>query len=707
MVREMRWLSSLASRVSPSLRNLPEKASNSSEALSKIKPRKRLNQTPSDNIGAPHKGNSSTPNLELQKKRISAKKSNFRVGYKPIDHLYVARILSRKDWFLLLDHELNARRIVLNPQSVASVLQNQENPLHPLKFSIWVSNIDPLFLKNQSVRSVLANTLFRKGPVVLSVELLKDIKNSGLKVNEDLLCILIGSWGRLGLAKYSTEVFGQISFLGLSLSTRLYNAVIDALVKSNSLDLAYLKFQQMPADNCYPDRFTYNILIHGVCKIGIVDEALRLVKQMEGLGYLPNVRTYTILVDGFCNSRRVDEAFRVLKIMRDKNVTPNEATVRSLVHGVFRCMDPNKAFELLLRFVERESLLFKVACDTILYCLSNYHMAREIAVFLKKSSAKGYLPDSSTFNIIMVCLTKELAHPQNEVHEIFESFIQRGGKPGFGTYLVLIEAMYKSRKVDEGNQIFDQMIKDGLVSNVFSYNMVIDCFCKAQIMDRASKAFGDMQHKGISPNLVTFNTLLTGYCKAGEVGKAHELLVRLLEHGFKPDIFTFSTLIDGLCRVHQIDDAFDCFAEMVRWGITPNVITYNILIRSLCFIGDIARSVQLMKNMQVDGIKPDVYSFSSLIQSLCRMNKVEKAEELLLAMLTLGLNPDNYTYSVLIKTLCDVGKLDVAKEIFLSMEAYGCLPDSSICNLILDSLVQHTRIGEACRIVKTFVRRRN
>ncbi|BFG13749.1 hypothetical protein CerSpe_000220 [Prunus speciosa] len=712
MVRDMRWLSSLASRASPALRNLPEQAQR--ESSSKNKPRKVLNQTPSDNIGAPLKGNSPKPNFEPQNPNlvsistnpISAVNHKFRVDNKRIDHLYIAQILSRKDWVLLLDHELKAKRIFLNPQFVASVLQNQESPLHSLKFYIWVSSTDSLFAKNQSVRGILAKTFYRKGPVVLSVELLKDIKNSGFKVSEDLLCILISSWGRLGLAKYCAEVFGQISFLGLSLSTRLYNAVIDALVKSNSLDLAYLKFQQMPADNCNPDRFTYNTLIHGVCKIGIVDEALRLLKQMEGLGYLPNVCTYTILIGGFCNSKRVDEAFRVLEIMKEKNVSPNEATIRSLVHGVFRCMVPSKAFELLLNFFERESVFFKVACDTILCCLSIYNMAKEIALFLKKSGARGYLPDSSTFNIIMVCLIKELANPQNEVQEIFESFIQRGVKPGFSTYLQLIEAMYKAGQGDEGNRIFDQMIKEGLVSNAFSYNMVIDCFCKAKMMDRASKAFGDMQCKGIPPTLVTFNTLLTGYCKVGEVGKAHELLALLLEHGFKPDMFTFSSIIDGLCRVNRIDDAFECFAEMVRWGVAPNAITYNILIRALCFIGDIARSMRLMKRMEADGIKPDAYSFNALIQCLCRMNKVEKAEELFLAMLTLGLNPDNYTYSAFIKALCDSGKLDVAKEIFLSMEAYGCFPDSSICNIILDSLVQNARVEEACSIIKCFHRRK-
>lgn len=119
----------------------------------------------------------------------------------------------------MLGHELKAKRISLDTRSIVSILQNLENPLHPLRFYVWVSNIDPIFAKNQSIRGVLANALYRKGPVLLSVELIQDIRNSGCRVTEDLLCILIGSWGRLGLAKYCAEVFGQISYLGLSPST--------------------------------------------------------------------------------------------------------------------------------------------------------------------------------------------------------------------------------------------------------------------------------------------------------------------------------------------------------------------------------------------------------------------------------------------------------------------------------------------------------
>ncbi|KAJ0035333.1 hypothetical protein Pint_24394 [Pistacia integerrima] len=406
----MRGFSSLASRATPSLKHISEESSSHKISNPKLKPSLVHKQT-NNNTEASSRGNNSSSSLlnsRFLNKPNSVSYSNSLISankrFQPIDHSYISQILARNDWFLLLNHELKAKRISLVPQFVVSILQNQENPLHPLRFYIWVSNIEPLFSKNQLVKSVLANVLYRKGPVILSVELLKDIKNSGFQLSEDLLCVLIGSWGRLGLSKYCAEIFGQISFLGISPSTRLYNAVIDALVKSNSIDLAYLKFQEMSVDNCKPDRFTYNILIHGVCRIGVVDEALRLVKQMEGVGYSPNVFTYTILIDGFCNAKRVDEAFRVLEMMKERKVSPNEATVRSLVHGVFRCSAPRKAFELLIMFMEREPVMPKLACDTLLYCLSNNSMAREAAMFLRKVGERGYLPESSTFNTTMTCL---------------------------------------------------------------------------------------------------------------------------------------------------------------------------------------------------------------------------------------------------------------------------------------------------------------
>ncbi|KAH1238714.1 putative pentatricopeptide repeat-containing protein, mitochondrial [Glycine max] len=593
----------------------------------------------------------------------------------PIDHLYISQLLSRPDWAVLLNHDLSSKTLLLNPSYAVSIFQNQQNPSHAIKFHSWLSHVNPTLAAHNSVHRALRNTLHRKGPALLSVDLLRELRNLGFRVTEDLLCALLASWGRLGLANYSAHVFCQISFLGLSPTTRLYNALIDALVKSNSIDLAYLKFQQMAADNCVADRFTYNTLIHGVCKVGVVDEALRLVRQMKDKGHFPNVFTYTMLIEGFCIASRVDEAFGVFETMKDSGVYPNEATVRALVHGVFRCVDPSKALELLSEFLDREQeqerVHFMLACDTVLYCLANNSMAKEMVVFLRRVLGRGgYFPGNSVFNVVMACLVK--GAELRETCDVFEILRKQGVKAGIGAYLALIEVLYKNEWREEGDRVYGQLISDGLISNVFSYNMIINCFCRAKLMDNASEAFRDMQVRGVVPNLVTFNTLINGHCKDGAIDKARKLLESLLENGLKPDIFTFSSIVDGLCQIKRTEEALECFTEMIEWGINPNAVIYNILIRSLCTIGDVARSVKLLRRMQKEGISPDTYSYNALIQIFCRMNKVEKAKKLFDSMSRSGLNPDNYTYSAFIEALSESGRLEEAKKMFYSMEANGC-----------------------------------
>ncbi|KZV17028.1 pentatricopeptide repeat-containing protein mitochondrial [Dorcoceras hygrometricum] len=688
----MRNFSSLASRAAPEFKNPIHKVQTPHKIVSKSsKLNFRENLRHNLATGNPEFKDSNFDSVSTPRARIIGCENN--LSSKPIDNRYLGDILSRKDWYLLLNHELKALRISLSTRVVVSILRNQENPLCCLRFYVWVLNIRDSFGKDQSIRVALSDVLYREGPILLSTELIQDIRNSKCRVTEDFLCALISSWGRLGLAKYCAEVFEQISYLGLIPSTRLYNAVIDALVKSNSLDLAYLKFQQMEVDNCVPDRFTYNILIHGVCKAGVVDEALRLVKQMEGLRHTPNVFTYTILIDGYCNAKRVDDAFGVLERMKVMKVRPNDATYRSLVNGAFRILSPHEAFELLWRWVKNERKLPKVVYDSILYCLSHNSLARNTAVFLRTAAGHGYIPDTLTFNILITCLIKGLEI--EETCQIFDYYIKKGVNVDPGTCLALVGALYQSGRQNKGNQYLSWMLEKGLVSNVFAFNMVVDCFCKAKMMDNAFETLKEMSKKGIHPNLVTFNTLIAGFCKVRDVVKAQKMLLMLLNHGFKPDVFTFSSIIDGLCKANHITDAFDCFTEMVQWGISPNAITYNSLIRSLCLSGEVVKAMKLLRKMQVDGVQPDVYSFNALIQKYCEMNKIDKAQRLFITMLTLDLQPDNFTYISFIKALCESGRFYEAKELFSSMEANGCSPDVCTCESFVDALVKSRRFKEA------------
>ena len=185
----MRRLSALASRVE----QIPNQITLKSQNQSKIQ----------SNSSSHHQNPPViTTNFTARGKFSSVNSQSKTPTHKPIDHQYISQILSSKDWYLLLNHDLKSKKLSLNPRIIVSVLQNQENPLNNLIFYLWVSNINPLFAKNQSIRGVLANTLYRKGPVLLSKELISLVRTSGCSITEDSLCILISSWGRLGLAKY-------------------------------------------------------------------------------------------------------------------------------------------------------------------------------------------------------------------------------------------------------------------------------------------------------------------------------------------------------------------------------------------------------------------------------------------------------------------------------------------------------------------------
>ncbi|CAM0949498.1 unnamed protein product [Alopecurus aequalis] len=629
--------------------------------------------------------------------------SSGRSPAEPADPARAASILAEKDWFLRLNSEFAAALPRLGPRFVVRVL-HAAVPLEPLlcvRLYVWASRFGAHFARDASVRRALEDVIWRRGPVVLSAALVAEVRGCGCEISEELLCTLIASWGRLGLAQYAHEVFVQMPRLGLRPSTAVYNALIAASVRAGAVDAAYLRFQQMPADGCQPDCFTYNTLVHGVCRRGIIDEALRLVRQMEGVGIRPNVFTYTMLVDGFCNAGRTEGALHVFKTMNEKGVLPNEASYRTLVHGVFRCLGGYKAYEMLNEWLGREPLLHPSMLHTMLYCLSKNEMAKEVVEVVMKMNTRGYLIDDATFGIVVSCAVKCLE--LSSLRELVDDFIRKGGNPTFDVYIMLIKSLLDCKSSSKANHYLERMVLDELLSSVASYNIVIDCFVKAGAVDRAVEIVKQMREKGFLPNLVTFNTLISGYSKLGDVHNAKAVLEMLMEHRFMPDIITFTSLIDGLCHAHQLDDAFDCFNEMAEWGVRPNAHTYNVLMRALCSAGHVNKAIDLLNKMKIDGITPDAYSFNAPILSFCKMQKIDKARNIFNAMLRLGVAPDSYTYNILIKALCGERRVDEAKEILLATESSGCsVPDHHSYWPIVSALTKMGRFSEAGQLMNKY-----
>ncbi|GAB4850817.1 hypothetical protein Ancab_030117 [Ancistrocladus abbreviatus] len=109
----MRGFSTLASRASPATQNFKTKLPNRTPPNNRPKLKK-------NHIESTHRGTFSSNSL-LNVPNISSisitpsSLGHHKLRSKPIDHQYISQLLSRKEWHLLLNHELKGGRIVLKP----------------------------------------------------------------------------------------------------------------------------------------------------------------------------------------------------------------------------------------------------------------------------------------------------------------------------------------------------------------------------------------------------------------------------------------------------------------------------------------------------------------------------------------------------------------------------------------------------------------
>ena len=191
-----------------------------------------------------------------QRSKLSAKSCHDATD-SAADPARAVSLLAERNWFERINSEFAGPLRQLGPRFVVRALQHAAaEPLLCVRLYVWASRFGQHFARDRCVRRALGDALWRHGPVVLSAALVAEVQGCGCVVSEELLCALVESWGRLGLAHYAHEVFVQMPRLGLRPSTMVYNAVIAASVCAGAVDAAYLRFQQMPADGCRPDCFT-------------------------------------------------------------------------------------------------------------------------------------------------------------------------------------------------------------------------------------------------------------------------------------------------------------------------------------------------------------------------------------------------------------------------------------------------------------------
>ncbi|MED6182927.1 hypothetical protein PIB30_033244 [Stylosanthes scabra] len=147
--------------------------------------------------------------------------------------------------------------------------------------------------------------------------------------NQFEILIRILSFANRGLRVY--YVYEKTKKFGVKPRVSFYNRVMDALVKTNHLDLALSAYDNFREDGLVEEAVNFMILIKGLCKAGRIGEMLEVLERMRVNLGKPDVFAYTTLVQMLVPGGNLDGCLRVSTEKKKDKVEPDVMAYATII----------------------------------------------------------------------------------------------------------------------------------------------------------------------------------------------------------------------------------------------------------------------------------------------------------------------------------------------------------------------------------------
>ena len=380
----------------------------------------------------------------------------------------------------------------------------------------------------------------------------------------------------------------MVAQFGKKPSLRIFNSVLDVLVKED-IDLAQEFYR----------------------------------KKMMASGVEGDEYTFRILMKGLCLTNRIGDGFKLLQVMKSREIIPNSVIYNTLLHALCRNGKVGRARSLMNEMEELNDVTFNILISA--YCKEENLV--QALVLLEKCLNLGFVPD-------VVTGTKELEVLCNvgcvtETVDILNRLESKGSVLDVVAYKTLVKRFCRLGKVKVGHCLLKEMERKGCLPNVDTYNILVSGCCESEMLDLALDLFNEMKTDGISWNFVTYDTLIKGLCSGGRMEDGFKI-VEIMEEskeGSRGRLSPYDSVLYGLYKENQLDEALTFMTQMGK--LFPRAVGRSLRILSLCEEGAIEDAKKFFGQILGEGGVPNVLVYDHLIHGFCEGGYMREASELM------------------------------------------------------------------------------
>ncbi|VFQ84232.1 unnamed protein product [Cuscuta campestris] len=600
----------------------------------------------------------------------------------PIARYIVDSFRKHGRWDTQVVGDLNRLRRV-TPKLVAEVLKIQNiDPKLSTKFFYWAGK-QKGYRHDFACYNALAYSLNRTNQFRAADQVPELMQMQGKPPTEKQFEILIRMHcdANRGLRVY--HVYEKMMKFNIKPRVFLYNRIMDALVKTNHLDLALSVYDDFKKSGLLEESVTFMVLIKGLCKSGRVDDAIELLGRMRKNLCKPDVFAYTAMVKVLVSEGNLDGCSRVWEEMVKDRVEPDVMAYGTFITALCKGNRLEKGYELFEEMKEKRHLIDRDIYRSLIEALVINGKVGSACDLLKDLITSGYRADLAIYN----CLIEGLCKHQrvDRAYKLFKVTVQEDLQPDFITVNPILLSYAETKRMEDFTGLLDQLQKLGIcvrddISKFFSAMVKIP----NKIM-RAWETFNELKlkyHCGVQ----CYNILMEALHSIRKAEKALELFQELNDKKLQCDLSTYSTAIQCFVEIDSVEEACKWYNQTREMSLVPSTMAYYSLVKKLCSVGEIDAAMMLIRDCLGNVTSgPTEFKYTLMIIHVSKSNDAEKVVEVIDEMIEQNCPPNDIIYCAVICGMCMHGTIEEARRVFSVMKGRGLLGEREV--VVYDELL--------------------
>ncbi|CAH9096265.1 unnamed protein product [Cuscuta europaea] len=465
----------------------------------------------------------------------------------------------------------------------------------------------------------------------------------------------------------------------------LYNRIMEALIKTDHLDLGLSVYDDFKQDGLVEESVTFMLLIKGLCKSGRVDEAIELLNKMRKNVCKPDVFAYTAMVKVLISEGNLDGCSRVWKEMMKDRVEPDVMAYGTFITGLCKGNQVEKGYALFKEMKKKRHLIDRAIYGSLIEAFVKTEKVGSACDLLKDLINSGYRADLAIYN----CLIEGLCNLNHvdRAYKLFTVTIQEDLQPDFSTINPILLSYAEAKRMDDFTSLLDRMqklgfcIKDDL-SKFFS--VMVKSSDKVMPAWEVFKEVNPKYHCSVQ----CYSVLMEALHDVGKADKALELFQELKDNKeFQIDYSTSCSIaIQCFVEIDDLEEACKWYNRLREIPLIPSTMAYDSLVKKLCKTGEINDAMMLIRDCLANVTNgPMEFKYTLTIIHISKSNDAGKLVEVIDEMIEQGCHPNEITYCAVICGMCLHGTIEEAREVFSVMRGRKLLSEAEV--LVYDELL--------------------